>query len=220
LYAVIPAYNVAETLPTVVAGLKDTIPEIEIIVVNDGSDDNTGQVIRELDIISIEHVDNRGKGAALKNGFRIALERGANILLTIDSDGQHQPAEARKLLDALYRYGLDFVIGNRMRNRKEMPLHRVLSNRLTSRLVSLRIGQTIEDSQCGYRAMRAELVRNIPLKTNHFDTESELLLKAASRGYKLGSVDVSTVYQSNLFSSIKVMDVFRFIKVYLRSLFW
>lgn len=220
LFAVIPAYNVAVTLPEVVKGLKNSLPGIECIVINDGSRDPTAKIIKKLDVMEIEHSTNRGKGAALRTGFTDALNRGAEFILTIDSDGQHKPGEAVKLLQAIADYNYDVVVGNRMQYREKMPIHRKLSNRITSWLISMRTAQEIQDSQCGFRVIRAEVLRNVVLTTNRFDMESELLLKAALKGYQIGSVEISTVYSSKRESSMSILDVFRFIKIYIRSFFW
>jgi len=220
LFAVIPAYNVEATLPEIVKDLKNTLPGIECIVIDDGSRDSTARVINELDVIGVEHATNRGKGAALRTGFTIALNRGAEFVLTIDSDGQHKPEEAVKLLQTTTDYNYDLVVGNRMQYLVKMPIHRKLSNRITSWLISKRTAQEIEDSQCGFRMIRAEVLRNVALTAHRFDMESELLLKAALKGYKIGSVQISTIYSSKIPSSMSLTDIFRFIKIYLRSFYW
>ena len=101
-----------------------------------------------------------------------------------------------------------------------MPLHRKLSNRITSRLISWRVNQRIVDSQNGFRLIRSHVLERVKLTCNRFELESELLLKAVLAGYKIGFVKTDAVYAKNQASHIKIVDVFRFIRLYLKSFAW
>ena len=223
IYTIVPSYNAEHTIQKVVSGLLDCGLPMQIIVVDDGSSDNTFDVCRQFDIRILRHERNKGKGAALRTGFRHALNEGAELLFTLDSDGQHDPGDLLKLYDELNRQNFDIVIGSRMQNTKPMPFHRILSNVITSRLLSWKTGQCIEDSQSGLRLIRANVLRNITLKATKFELESELLIKADLQNFRIGTVGVHTIYQVNGTESrsyVEAMDVIRFISLYLKSLTW
>lgn len=218
LYAVIPAYNSEKTLEKVILDLRTRLSSVAIIVVDDGSRDLTSEIARALQTILITHNKNLGKGAALKSGFKKALCLGAKFVLTLDADGQHNPRDVNRFLSKYEDTHLDIIIGSRMANVSGMPIHRILSNRITSKLISWRVGQYVPDSQCGFRLIKADLLKNIQLKTNRFDMESELILKALKKGYKIGFVNIETIYHSNSTSAMNLIeDTSRFIWMYIYS---
>jgi len=220
IYAVIPAYNAAKTIKQVVLELQRCFPEILIIIVNDGSFDETAAILKELDVITIEHTNNLGKGAALRNGIRRALEADGDLVFTIDSDNQHNPVDCKKLLNELLEQNLDLVIGSRMGDVDKMPFYRQISNKVTSILVSWRIRQKIADSQSGFRLYRAQLLQSIELSSNKFEIESEMLIKTALKGFKIGTIDIDSIYTYNQTSYIKAVDILRFLKLYFQSFSW
>lgn len=220
IYAVIPSYNAAKTIKQVVSELRRSLPKISIIVVNDGSLDGTAAIIKELDVIIIEHKNNFGKGVALRNGIRKALVLGGEFIFTIDSDYQHNPVECKNFLNKILRENLDLVIGSRMANLDQMPCYRRISNKITSKLISWRIKQTIADSQSGFRLYRAQVLQSIKLSSKQFEIESEMLIKAALEGFKIGMLNIETIYTYNQISYIKINDVFRFLRLYFQSFFW
>ena len=220
IFAVIPAFNAAKTIKRVVAELQRCLPEISIIIVNDGSFDETATILKELDVIAIEHTNNLGKGAALRNGIGRALNAGGELIFTIDSDNQHNPVDCSKLLKELLEQNLDLVIGSRMGNAGKMPFYRQISNKVTSKFVSWRIRQEIADSQSGFRLYRAQLLQSIELSSNQFEIESEILIKAALKGFKIGTINIETIYTYNQTSYIKAIDIFRFVRLYFQSFSW
>lgn len=220
IYAVIPAFNASETLKSVILSLRQCGMATRIIVVNDGSTDDTKETTKLLDIETIEHHKNLGKGAALRSGFQFAHKMKADLILTLDADGQHNPFEATKLLEGISAGNADIVIGSRIANLKDMPFHRILSNVITSKLISWRIKQTIEDSQSGFRLIRTDVTKKVMLTTKKFDLESELLIKAGLQNFKIASVPIATIYNKKSKSKVGVMDIFRFIVLFVRSLAW
>lgn len=217
---IIPAYNSEDTIKKVINSVKNNISDGYIIVVDDGSSDQTSSISRSSGVIVLSHQDNLGKGAALKTGFQYALDLNVDVVATLDSDGQHSPDMLNEFLCTMRNEKVDFVIGTRMRALKTMPFHRMLSNKITSGLISLRIGQFIEDSQCGYRLIRASILQHLALQCQYFDLESEIILKAGLSGCRFRAVPIETIYQ-NSSSSIHLMkDTLRFIKLYFRSYFW
>ena len=220
IVAVIPAYNVAKSLGKLVLDLRKALPDVTVIVVDDGSTDGTSAVARRLPVHYLAHPQNQGKGAALQSGFARALHLNTDYILTLDGDGQHDPLQAPQLVEVARRRGLDLVVGSRNYHLGNMPFHRYVSNRLTSFLISVRTRTRIRDSQSGYRLIRADILRAVKLSLRHFDLESELLIKASLAGYRIGETPVSTIYASSSSSAMRIIDVFRFVKLYWRTLFW
>ncbi|HSW54565.1 MAG TPA: glycosyltransferase family 2 protein [Ignavibacteriaceae bacterium] len=208
--AVIPFFNEKETLNLV---LDETLKYVSyIFAVNDGSNDDTYQIEREkseLEIIDINK--NYGKGKALRVGFEAAISSGYEIVVTLDADLQHEPKYIPRLIEGLQSF--DIVIGNRLKNLKDMPIQRRLSNKLTSFFLTLKTGQNILDSQCGYRAFRTEVLKEV--KTNYlgFEAESEILVKAAKKGFKIGFVDIPTIYGNEKSKMRPVQAIVGFLRV-------
>jgi len=191
----IPCYNSEKFVERVV---KDVMKYIkDILVVDDGSKDNSLNKIKKIKNIDyLVHKKNKGKGAALKTGFAYAIKKRYDAVLTIDSDYQHKPYDIPKFLDVYDNY--DIILGSRMHNTKNMPLRRVLANKISSYLTSKRCRQKITDSQSGYRLIKIEVLKDVNLKRNDYQMETEILLKAAEKGYKIGEVDIDTIYGSEV----------------------
>ncbi len=208
----IPALNAANTLVDVVEGVRASLVRAEILVVDDGSTDNTASVAKGLGCRVLQHPRNAGKGAALRTGFE-AVGKRAEVILTLDADGQHDPREIPALLQPVRAAEADVVVGNRMWNWRGMPLDRYLSNRLSSLVVSWMAGVPIPDSQCGFRAFRREVVAAISLTTSRFETESEFLVQAARAGFRIGSVPIATRYTANTSAMSRCADTLRFARL-------
>jgi len=164
-----------------------------IFAVNDGSNDDTYVNLdneSKIELITLDR--NYGKGKALRVGLEAAILAGYEIVVTLDADLQHEPKYIPKLIEGLQSF--DIVIGNRLKNLKRMPIQRKLSNKLTSLFLTVKTGQSILDSQCGYRAYKAEVLRKVKTNFSGFEAESEILVKAAKKGFKIGFVDVPTIY--------------------------
>lgn len=188
---VIPAYNAEATLGAVAHGLRATLGDVTIIAVDDGSGDATRLVATRTCDRVIGFPRNRGKGAALRAGFEAALALGARSILTIDADGQHEPSRAGALLDALD--SADVVVGVRARAGC-MPLHRRMSNALSSRAISACAGCALPDAQSGFRAMRRRVVHEVRPAGDRYEFESEFLILAGRGGYRIAAVPVPTIY--------------------------
>ncbi len=212
----IPAYNAASTIGSVISQTAAFIKPEDVFVVDDGSTDRTQFVARETGAWVLTHNTRRGKGTSLRDAIRQIIQQSYDWVITLDSDLQHDPAEIPKFLAAAD--GFDVVIGKRLISRGEMPLHRFFSNLITSRLITLRTGINVEDSQCGYRLFHTDVFRKIDSISKHYDYESDILIKAALAGFSVGFVPIKTIYNGSS-SSIRVMDILRFIRVYLKSLF-
>ncbi|HYJ33065.1 MAG TPA: glycosyltransferase family 2 protein [Candidatus Binatia bacterium] len=215
--AVIPARDAAGTVGPVVRGLKTTLPEATILVVDDGSCDETGARAREAGAEVIRHTLNQGKGAALQTGFDEAVRRGADAVLALDADGQHDPAWAPRLLAGLA--GADLVVGSRLQSREGMPWLRRVTNDVTSWWVSRLARTPIEDSQSGYRAIRAPVLRRVRPEARRFEYESEFLVAAARAGFRIAAVGIPTLYNAPGSHIRPVRDTVRFVRFVLRHLF-
>jgi glycosyltransferase involved in cell wall biosynthesis len=213
--AVIPARDAEATIGSVVRGLKHAVPELLVLVVDDGSQDATGARARDAGADVIRHDVNRGKGAALQTGFDEAMRRHVPRVLTLDADGQHDPVYARSLLEGLERS--DIVIGSRDRDRTGMPWLRRATNSFMTWIVSHMAGRQIEDTQSGFRAIRAEVLAAVRPRSSRFDYESEFLIGAGRKGFSIGAVPVPTLYNAPGSHIDPFRDTLRFIRLVLRS---
>ncbi|MCD5401612.1 glycosyltransferase family 2 protein [candidate division NPL-UPA2 bacterium] len=222
----IPAYNEEGTIFSLVRGLLalsaggQGLVE-EVVIIDDGSTDNTREEAKRAGAQVISHPENRGKGAALKTGFRYALQKGFEAIITMDGDGQHDGTEIPAFLGKAQEKEAHIIIGNRMGNVGNMPFVRLWTNRITSWIISALTHQKIDDSQSGYRLIRKKVLQNINLVTSYFDAESELLIKASQRGYRIVSIPIRTIYKDKFVSKIKPLkDTLRFIRLIFRLRFF
>jgi len=213
---VIPAYNAGARLEPVLLKLLALIPQRNVIVVDDGSTDQTHAVAVASGVEVITHPQNCGKGAALKTGFAHAMTRPqVQAVITLDADGQHDPKHLPEFIRAWHASPVDLLIGCRTLRWPAMPFFRVLSNRLTSALVSRRLGRRIPDSQSGYRLHSRRLLEQIKLAAGGYETESELLLKAVRAQMQLGFIPIATIYSGETSHIRGRRDTWRFIKMWL-----
>jgi glycosyltransferase involved in cell wall biosynthesis len=189
---VIPAYQAERTLAVVARGLRSSLPGATVLVVDDGSTDATLAEARGVADGVLSFRRNRGKGAALRLGVDEALRRGAERVLTIDADGQHDPASAPLLLDALDH--ADIAIGARARRGSGMPLGRRLTNRLASAAMSAIVRHALPDPQSGYRAFRRVVLERVRAEGDRYEYETEVLIRAARAGFRIVAVPVETRY--------------------------
>ena len=213
---IIPAYNEEESIAKVLKSLN--FPHEDIIVVDDGSSDNTFQILQSFGVHTIRHKKNMGKGMAQRTAFDFAASKGAEWIITMDADLQHSPDDIPKFLKSIKTKRSDMIIGVRNISLKVMPFLRLQTNLWTSFAVSLLGGCRIKDSQSGFRALRKEIFTTIPLSTNNFQTESEIIIKAARKGFKISSVPIKTIYNESNSYIKPVLDTLRFIKLMLQSL--
>jgi glycosyltransferase involved in cell wall biosynthesis len=219
--AVIPAFNAAEHLAPVLEGVKSHIAPDRIVVVDDGSVDDTSRIAESAGVLLVRHHENRGKGSALRSGFDHLMKKAdLTAVFTIDADGQHAPEEMPSFVHAYRAGGGDILIGNRMKSRRRMPAVRVMTNIITSAVISMRAGCRIEDSQSGYRLIGTDVIRAIELVTSRYETESEILIKAARIGAKISSVPIRTIYAGEESKINPFADTVRFFVLVIRSLFW
>jgi glycosyltransferase involved in cell wall biosynthesis len=190
IVALIPAYNEAAHIADTVKGVRACLP---VLVVDDGSVDDTMTLAAEAGAIVLRQTPNQGKGAALRAGFRQALVQGYEAVLTLDADGQHDPAEIPLFLDAYAARHADLIIGARAFD--QMPPVRRLANSLGQKAFSWAMGQPIRDNQCGYRLISCRLVEaTLASEEAGFEFEVEMIVTCVQRGYALDWVPVRTIY--------------------------
>ncbi len=213
---VIPAYQAAKTIGELVRRIRSQ--GLAIVVVDDGSRDETAAIAAAEGALVISHLRNEGKGRALRTGFEHAIREHYDGVITVDSDGQHDPAEIPQLIRAGELQHAGFVLGNRMTHGSSMPKARRRTNALMSTIVSVIARQQIPDSQCGFRLIRKEVLEDLPLRSRRYEVETELLLKAASRRWKIVSVPVRSIYGDHLSHIRPVREGVRFVAIVLRYL--
>ncbi len=201
--AVIPAYQDEKHIGDIARRTRERLDHV--LVVDDGSTDRTEQRAREAGAEVIVHAQNQGKGEAIKTGLAHWLgaanpsssgqDRQITWVILLDSDGQHLPEEIdRFLLAAASVTRPMFFIGNRMDDVARMPFVRRVVNRHMSSQISRVCGQKIPDTQCGYRMLHREIIPDMLVGGHRFDYETEALIIASRKGYRIESVPITTVY--------------------------
>ena len=216
----IPAYNAGNTISALLEELGNlTRKPQKITVVNDGSQDDTRENCKRFAVEVINIEQNSGKGRALKNGIQDFLDRSsADYLLCMDADLQHPVSCVSDFLKTANQTGSQLIIGARPRSVKTMPVHRILSNAITSLILTRLTGQQIQDSQCGFRLIHRNVLQRLRLIENGYQFETEMLLKAADAGINLYFVPIPTIYQSEKSHMRNVRDTILFIKLIIRYL--
>jgi glycosyltransferase involved in cell wall biosynthesis len=215
----IPAYNAQETLGSVLKKIEPL--KMDTIVVNDGSSDETKRVASENGAQLLEHPLNLGKGAALRTGFQYILQKGYQVVITLDADGQHDPSEIPSLLKIFQSVNPDILIASRAAEFGKMTFLRWFWNRLGVKAVARLCHSDITDSQSGFRLIRTEVLKAVDLSTSRFETELELLIKACKKGFGVLSVPIKTQKVDGTGSSHfrPVIDTWLVCKIFLRNLF-
>jgi len=210
--AVIPAYQDEKHIGDIVRRTRERLDCV--LVVDDGSSDNTAQRAREAGAEVIVHDQNRGKGEAIKTGLGHCLDREVTWVSLLDSDGQHLPEEIDRFIAAAASAKRPtFFVGNRMTNLAGMPFIRRVANRYMSNQISRVCGQKIPDTQCGFRMVDRQLIPELLGGGNHFDYETEVLIIASRKGYTIESVPITTVYSDQVSKIRPVRDALRFFKL-------
>jgi glycosyltransferase involved in cell wall biosynthesis len=215
---IIPVFNEGGRFRELYRQIIEYIDIKDIIIVDDGSDDNCCEFLKGEKSKVFRHEANLGKGTSLQTGFRIAIQSGFSHAMSIDADGQHEPSIIPAFIDAVDENQYDLVIGKRDRKLSDMPWDRIFSNTLTSAFLSLISGQRIYDAQCGFRMYNLEFIKKIKLNTSGYDTENEILLKAFHLNAKIGWVNIPTIYNDEESHINRASDTWRFIVLVLKYL--
>jgi glycosyltransferase involved in cell wall biosynthesis len=207
---IIPTHNEAASIHGLIRKVNDL--HLHVIVIDDGSTDDTFRIASQNHAVVLRNERNMGKGAALIKGFEYALSKDYDAVLTMDGDGQHLPEDIPTFLTAAQSRKYDLIIGNRMARVANMPMIRIMTNKYMSWIISGITKQKIPDSQCGFRLIRKEVLQNIKLRTSNFELESEMLIEASRAGFSIMSVPIQTVYNDQPSHIHPVRDTIRFFK--------
>jgi len=215
---VIPAFCEAAQIGAVVRGV--CAQGFAVVVVDDGSPDATAAEAAAAGATVLRHAAKQGKGAALHTAYEFARAHGYDAVVTMDGDGQHDPADLPALLAAARATGAPVVVGNRMADAAAMPWCRRWTNRLMSRLLGCLMRQRVPDTQCGFRYYRLAVLPVQPPHATGFAAESELLLDLAAHGARIASAPVRAIYGDEKSKINPVIDTLRFLGMMLRRAVW
>jgi len=212
LAVLIPCYNAGKRLRPVLERVLAVLPTV--ILVNDGSTDGCTEGLDDLPLHRVEFPRNRGKGHALLEGFRAALENDAvQAVCVVDADGQHNPDELQRLYEAFRREDADLVIGSRVFTGQHVPWASRFGNTTTIAVTTLLLGQRLPDTQSGFRLHSRRFLESVleTVAPGRYETEMEILVKAVREGFRVLSVPIETIYEPGNPSSHfgKVQDSIR-----------
>lgn len=217
---VLPAYNAALTLEKTVASIPQSHAD-EIILVDDGSKDNTVGIAKRMGLIVVEHSQNRGYGANQKTCYQLALEKNADYIVMLHPDYQYDARLIPASIEIL-RLGIcDMILGNRVRTRKEclasgMPLYKYLGNRFLTGIENIALGQNLGEFHSGFRVYRRSVLETIPFhkNSNDFVFDAQFLIQAVHFGFKIGDIPMPVRY----FEEASSINLWRSINYGLASL--
>ncbi|HBI33687.1 MAG TPA: glycosyltransferase family 2 protein [Candidatus Moranbacteria bacterium] len=206
IFVLIPAFNEETVIREVITEIRKAGYE-NIIVVDDGSADNTQIAAqKEIGVISLRHSINRGKGAAVKTGIEAAKMLGADIVVTIDGDGQHNPDDIAKMLE-LIEQGNDVVLGSRLKNPKGMPLWKIAANHFGNFCTWAIYGLWVTDSQSGFRAYSKKALELIDTKTDRYEYDSEVIREIYRNKLKFIETPIEVRYTEYSMNKVHKMNL-------------
>lgn len=208
---IIPTYNESDTIGNLVSKIKKL--GFDVLVIDDGSTDNTREIVKGKSVLLLENNTNLGKGSALRRGFDYAILNEYDFVVTMDGDGQHSPTEIVRFIELAQKERAGIIVGDRMQNCIGMPWVRQMTNSFMSRFISRLAGQHIPDTQCGFRLIKIDVLKNIKLISQRFEIESEILIKAARSGFKVISTPIKTIYQGEKSKISPFIDTLRFVRL-------
>lgn len=200
ILACIPAYNEGRVIGTLVSNVLQYVDNV--IVCDDGSNDDTSIEAEKMGAVVLKHEKNLGKGAALRTLFDFAKKNQAEIIITIDGDGQFFPEEIPKLIKPIQDQGIDIVIGYRS-NKDEMPSYRKIGNKFLDSMTNLASELPYRDTQSGFRSYSKKAISCIQFKTNGFGADSEILIDASRKNLVISEVGVRVRYNTGEKTSTK-----------------
>ena len=199
--ACIPAFNEEKPIVDVI---KKSLKYVDqVIVCDDGSSDLTAEQAKIAGAVVIKHEKNMGKGHAMKSLFKYAKDIDADVIVTIDGDGQFLPEQIETLLQPILENSYDVVIGNRFSDDKEMPSYRKIGNKMLDKITKLAAELPFSDTQSGFRSYSKKAIQSIDFSTNGFGVDSEILIDAVDKGLKITETDVTVLYDTGLKTSTK-----------------
>ena len=213
----IPVYNESKAIGGLVKSIK--AKGHDVLVIDDGSDDSSGLIAEGSGAAVVYRRARGGKGLSLKEGFAYALKNGYDGVITMDGDGQHAVEDIGKFIRLAQEHPDSVITSNRMNDARKMPLLRFVTNWSMSALISLLCRQRIPDTQCGFRYIGANVLKNIVLTCDSYEVETEVLIKTSKKGFPILSVDVETIYSDEASHINPFKDTLRFFKYIVREMF-
>ncbi|MFA5093178.1 MAG: glycosyltransferase family 2 protein [Candidatus Omnitrophota bacterium] len=207
---VIPTYNESKAIAELVAQIKKL--NLEVIIVDDGSSDDTVKIALASGVKILRNENNCGKGVALIKGYNFALAQGFDAVISMDGDGQHSADDLLVFIKKAENSKSAVIVGNRMSATKAMPWLRIITNRFMSGLISLITKQYVPDTQCGFRLIKKEVLEKMNLSTANYEIESEVLIKAARLGFQIESIPIKTIYSGQKSQINPLVDTLRFLR--------
>jgi glycosyltransferase involved in cell wall biosynthesis len=213
---IIPAHNEAKTI----GDLVKTIIELgyPVIVIDDGSVDDTALLAKTQEAYVISTHKKSGKGNALRLAFAQAIVQEYDAVITVDGDGQHSPKDLGNFIEGYKKFHADIVNGDRMQDPQGMPWIRRATNAFMSWMISLVCRQKVADTQCGFRLITTKVLKAIDLKSNDFEIETEILIKASKKGFRIASVPIQSIYRDEISKINPLRDTLRFIRFIVKEL--
>lgn len=217
VYIIIPAKDEANRIAGVLHQVLDA-GYSNIVVVNDGSKDNTEEVAQKFGVCVVNHIINLGAGAATQTGIEYALKKEAKVIVTIDADHQHMPSDIKGLVDTLITKKVDIVIGSRfLKKSNKIPATRIFYNKIANIITYLVTGVIVTDSQSGMKAFTAEFARKSKLNFNGFEFSVEMIRNIKVSNAKLLENPIEVIYTKDTLS--KGQNLLTGIKM-LRKILW
>ena len=210
---IIPAYNEEKTISKVIKDLKDNEYN-DIVVIDDGSKDNTSETAKKAGATVLKHIINRGQGAALKTGFDYALNQNANIVITFDADGQHLASEIKNLILPIIKDSAEVTLGSRFLKKIKMPFIRRLFLKAGAFIFLIMYGIKLTDSHNGFRAISRKALQKIELKTDGMEHASEIVEEIAKKKIKYKEVPVTILYTN--YSKAKGQSTWNAFRIFFR----
>ncbi|MEE9525443.1 MAG: glycosyltransferase family 2 protein [Candidatus Woesearchaeota archaeon] len=210
-WVIIPAHNEENRISSVIDRVRKHVGNI--VVVDDGSTDNTGKVVNKVKALVLVHILNLGKGAAVKTGCDFALKKGAEKIILIDADGQHDPDEIPRFLKALEK--VDIVFGYR-KFTKTMPVIFRFGNKFIDSITRFLYGIKLRDTQCGYRAFTSRAYRKIRWKSSDYAMESEMIANVGKYRLSYAQLKIDTLYPER-YKGTTILDG---IKIVISMIWW
>jgi glycosyltransferase involved in cell wall biosynthesis len=193
IVACIPAYNEETTIAQVILKARDYVDKV--IVCDDGSQDMTGRIAASLGAEVVRHPNNLGKGATLRTLFQTSLDAGAKVVVTLDGDGQHDPAEIPVVIRPILEGTADISIGTRFHGNNKVPLYRRAGNEFLNMLTNMGTRIKIADTQSGFRAYSRRAIEEIDVREDGMGVDSQILLDARKNKLKITESIVSVTYR-------------------------
>ena len=216
-WIVIPAYNESTVIASIILEIQKSGYH-NILVIDDGSSDDTQTKARAMSgVIALKHLINRGKGAAVKTGIEAAKKLGAKKVITIDGDGQHNPADIKSMLELLNK-GYDVVLGSRLKNCADMPKYKILHNHIGNLLVWILYGLWVTDSQSGFRAYSHKALHTIDTKTDRYEYDSEVIREIHHHKLKFIEIPIEVRYTKYSMGKVHKMNLHNGIKTLIKMI--